>query len=65
LRWVAFADPQEARQAAEAILAEDPNLTRPEHALLAARVAALLERQRAGAGAAAVEDGETASLAYV
>jgi ATP-dependent DNA helicase RecG len=72
LRWAAFADPREAREAAEALLAQDPALARPEHALLAERVKKLLARQRSGAGAGALEDGETddqdretASLAYV
>lgn len=70
LRWAAFADPAEARQAAEALLTQDPDLTQPEHALLAERVKTLLARQRADAGVADVEDGvtaeqETASLAYV
>src|SRR6185437_9587373 len=52
LRWAAFADPGQARQAAEALLAQDPELRRPEHALLAAKVKRLLARQRSGAGAA-------------
>jgi ATP-dependent DNA helicase RecG len=63
LRWVAFVDPGEARRAAEELLAQDPGLDRPEHALLAARVADLLAKQRAGV--ATERETETASLAYV
>jgi len=65
LRWAAFADPHEARRAAEATLAQDPGLALPEHALLAARVAKLLAAQRDGAGSTVEADRETASLAYV
>jgi len=65
LRWVAYADPGQARQAAEVTLARDPDLALPEHALLATRVAKLLAAQRKVIGATTEEDGETASLAYV
>jgi hypothetical protein len=60
---LAFVDPGEARRAAEELLAQDPGLDRPEHALLAARVADLLAKQRAGV--ATERETETASLAYV
>lgn len=60
LRWVEFADPGEARRAAEDLLELDPTLAKPEHARLARQVAEILGKPDIANG-----DGETASLAYV
>ena len=64
LRWAAFADPAEARQAAEALLDADPELQAPEHAMLAARVGMLFQRATVERDVATAEE-EAASLAYV